>query len=48
MDSAIFVAKTKVLISCAVTVRGNTAADQCLCFCYIDSTIPLLLKSEII
>ena len=27
--------------------RGNWAADQCLCFCYIDSTITLLFKSEI-
>ena len=28
---------------------GNRAADQCLCFCYIqlDSTIPLLSKSVI-
>ena len=25
---------------------GNCAADQHLCFPYIDSTIPLLLKSE--
>ena len=25
---------------------GNHAADQCLCFCYIDSTIPLLPKSK--
>ena len=23
-------------------LRGNHEADQCLCFCYIDSTIPLL------
>ena len=28
-------------------VRGNRQADQCLCFCYIDSTIPLLSNSEI-
>ena len=28
-------------------LRGNRQADQCLCFCYIDSTIPLLPKSEI-
>ena len=29
---------------------GNRAADQSLCFCYIDSTsnIPLLSKSEIL
>ena len=26
---------------------GNSTADQHLCFCYIDSTIPLLPKSEI-
>ena len=28
-------------------LRGNRAADQRLCFRYIDSTIPLLPKSEI-
>ena len=28
-------------------LRGNRAADQHLCFCYIDSTILLLSKSEI-
>ena len=28
-------------------LHGNQAADQCLYFCYIDSTIPLLPKSEI-
>ena len=28
-------------------LRGNREADQRLCFCYSDSTIPLLLKSEI-
>ena len=28
-------------------LRGNREADQRLCFCNIDSTIPLLLKSEI-
>ena len=28
-------------------LRGNREADQRLCFRYIDSTIPLLLKSEI-
>ena len=28
-------------------LHGNCAADQCLCFCYIGSTIPLLPKSEI-
>ena len=26
---------------------GNREADQCLCFCFTDSTIPLLPKSEI-
>ena len=28
-------------------LRGNREADQRLCFPYLDSTIPLLLKSEI-
>ena len=28
-------------------LRGNREADQCLCFRYIGSTIPLLSKSEI-
>ena len=28
-------------------LRGNCEADQRLCFCYTDSTIPLLPKSEI-
>ena len=28
-------------------LRGNREADQRLCFRYMDSTIPLLLKSEI-
>ena len=28
-------------------LRGNREADQHLCFCYTDSTIPLLPKSEI-
>ena len=28
-------------------LRGNREADQCLCFRFSDSTIPLLLKSEI-
>ena len=28
-------------------LRGNHEADQRLCFRYIDSTIPLLSKSEI-
>ena len=28
-------------------LRGNREADQGLCFRYSDSTIPLLLKSEI-
>ena len=26
---------------------GNREADHCLCFCYTDSTIPLLPKSKI-
>ena len=29
-------------------LRGNREADQRLCFRYSDSTIPLLLKSEIL
>ena len=29
-------------------LRGNREADQRLCFRYIDSTIPLLSKSEIL
>ena len=29
-------------------LHGNCAADQGLCFRYIDSTIPLLTKSEIL
>ena len=28
-------------------LRGNSESDQRLCFRYSDSTIPLLLKSEI-
>ena len=28
-------------------LRGDREADQLLCFCYTDSTIPLLHKSEI-
>ena len=28
-------------------LRGNREADQRLCFCYTNSTIPLLFKSEI-
>ena len=28
-------------------LRDNREADQCLCFCYRNSTIPLLPKSEI-
>ena len=28
-------------------LRGNREADQCLCFRYSDSTVPLLLKSKI-
>ena len=27
-------------------LRSNCAADQCLCFCFTDSTIPLLPNSE--
>ena len=27
-------------------IRGNLEADQCLCFRYTDSTIPLLPKDE--
>ena len=29
-------------------LHGNCAAAQPLCFCYINSTIPLLLKSKTI
>ena len=29
------------------TQTGHGTADQCLCFCYIDSTIPRLYKTEI-
>ena len=32
---------------CADQLRGNRAADQRLCFRYIDTTIPLVPKSEI-
>ena len=28
-------------------LHSNCAADQCLCFRYIDSTIPVLPKSEV-
>ena len=28
-------------------LHSNCEADQCLCFHYLDSTVPLLLKSEI-
>ena len=28
-------------------LRGNREADQCLCFSYIDSAIPLVPKNEI-
>ena len=28
-------------------LRGNREADQRLCFCYTDSTVPLLSNSEI-
>ena len=34
-------------LSCICENKGNHAADQCLCFCYIDTTILLLLKSKI-
>ena len=37
-------AKTKAQIC----VCGNCAGDQCLCFCYIDSTFPLLPKPQAI
>ena len=43
-------AKTKTQIIFVVNtnqLRGNREADQRLCFRYSDSTIPLLLKSEI-
>ena len=29
-------------------LRGNREADQRLCFRYSDSTVPLLLKSQIL
>ena len=29
------------------SICGNREADQCLCFRYLDSTIPLLRKSDI-
>ena len=29
-------------------LRGNRQADQCLCFRCSDSTVPLLLKTEIL
>ena len=32
---------------CKIQRHRSDAADQHLCFCYIDSTIPLLLKCEI-
>ena len=32
---------------CADQLGSNCAADPCLCFSYIDNTIPLLPKSEI-
>ena len=28
-------------------LRGNSEVDQCLCFRYTDSTIPLLPKYEV-
>ena len=31
-----------------IQLRGNCEADQCLCFRYTDSTIPLLPTSEIL
>ena len=39
-------AKTRAQIS--DSVGGNRAADQHLCFRYIDSTAPLLSKPEIL
>ena len=43
--------KTKILHICENKdedqLRGNCEADQRLCFRYIDSTIPVLSKSEI-
>ena len=41
--SAFCICEKKVQISCAAT----GAADQRLCFCYIDGTISLFPKSEI-
>ena len=32
---------------CVDQLHGDCAADQCLCFCNIDGTIPLVPKSEI-
>ena len=32
---------------CADQLHGHRVADQCLCFCYKDYTIPVLPKSEI-
>ena len=47
-------AKTKAQISSAVTAQlitvqlnSNHTADQRHCFCYVDSTIPILPKLEI-
>ena len=37
--------KTKILFSC--TVNMQLISDQGLCFCYISSIIPLLLKPEL-
>ena len=28
-------------------MQFNFTADQCLCFCYMDSTIPILPKSKV-
>ena len=36
------------IIADADHLGGNCEADQCLCFRYIDSTIPLLPESEIL
>ena len=41
---ALAYAKTKAQISCAVAKAH--AADQCVCFRYIDSTIHLVFKSD--
>ena len=47
--TAFLFAQKKAQISCTVTVQlhSNHAADQRLCFCNVDRTIPLLPKSKI-